>query len=52
MVKAPKFASMQTKFTRDLNQMPSIIQNLNRIQPSLPDAIPQPITKAEYYDGY
>lgn len=51
-VRAPKFATMQAKFAQDLNRMPSIVSELNRIQSSLPDAIPQPINRMETYDDY
>ncbi len=51
-VRAPKFANLQTSHAQRLQQMPSIIGNLNQIQPSLSDTIPQPINKEERYDDY
>jgi hypothetical protein len=51
-VKAPKFANMQANYTQRLNQMPSIVQNLNKIQPSLSETIPQPINQEKNYDDY
>ena len=49
-LKAPKFASMQTMHTQRVNQMPSIIQNLNKIQPSVATALPKPINEERSYD--
>lgn len=49
-VKAPKFSNMQSIHAQRLQQMPTIIQSLNQIQPSLSQAIPQPIHKEERYD--
>lgn len=51
-VRTPNFANMQTFYAQRLQQMSTIVQNLNQIQPSLSQAIPKPIPKEERYDDY
>ncbi len=51
-VMAPKFGNMQAIHSQRLQQMPSIIQSLNQVQPALSETLPKPINEEKSYDDY